>query len=179
VSVARVLLIPGLWNSGPENWQSYWQRGYGFERVVQRDWETSDRHEWVETLQRAITASTQPVILVGHSLGCCLIAHWAATQRDETTPVRAALLVAPSDPEAPSYPSGTTGFAPMPLDPLPFPSIVAASSDDAYVSVDRAGQFARAWGAQLEMVGALGHINADSRLGLWPPGIALLKRLQD
>jgi uncharacterized protein len=174
-AAVRVLLLPGLWNSGPENWQSYWQREYGFERVVQRDWETPDRAEWVATLDRAINASTVPAVLVGHSLGCCLIAHWAAAH---SGPVRGALLVAPSDVDAPSYPSCTTGFQPMPLNRLRFPSIVAASSDDMYVTLERARHFAQAWGAELEVVGAYGHINADSQLGLWPQGVALLDRLR-
>ncbi len=181
MTAVHTLLIPGLWNSGPENWQSYWEREYGFERVVQRDWETPDRSEWVDTLQSAIAASSQPTVLVGHSLGCCLIAHWAAAQRNRTDfgAVRGALLVAPSDVEAPSYPPGTTGFAPMPLERLPFASIVVTSTNDQYVSSDRARAFAQAWGAQLENVGALGHINADSKLELWPQGIELLRRLRN
>ncbi len=174
MSAARVLLIPGLWNSGPENWQSYWEREYGFERVLQRDWDTPDREEWVETLQKAIAAATQPLVLVGHSLGCSLIVQWAAKY---TGLVRGALLVAPSDTEGPNYPDCTTGFIPMPRNRLPFPNIVAASSDDIYVTLDRARAFASDWGAQLEVVGALGHINADSKLGNWPQGYALLQRL--
>jgi predicted alpha/beta hydrolase family esterase len=171
----RVLLLPGLYNSGPEHWQRYWAAEHGFPIVEQRDWETPDRREWVETLQRAVTAEPGPVVLVGHSLSCCLIAHWAGAHPSEN--VQGALLVAPSDVEAPSYPQGTTGFTPMPLDPLPFPSIVVASTDDEYVSLDRAERFARAWGSHFEVLGPLGHINSASRLGLWPEGYALLREL--
>lgn len=174
MSGARVLLIPGLWNSGPENWQSYWEREHGYERVQQRDWDRPDRREWVETLQKAITAAARPIVLVGHSLGCALIAHWSAKY---SGPIHGALLVAPSDPEGPNYPDCTTGFAPMARTRLPFPSIVAASSDDIYVTPERAQAFAHDWGSQFEPVGALGHINADSKIGNWPQGRALLQRL--
>jgi hypothetical protein len=145
---------------------------------VQRDWETPDRREWVETLDRAITAEAFPVVLVGHSTSCCLVAHWAATQKGPDLPVRGALLVAPSDVEAESYPPGTTGFAPMPLARLPFPTIVVASTDDPYVTVARAERFAAAWGSRLEVPGALGHINSASGLGSWPEGFALLAELR-
>ena len=172
----RVLILPGLHTSGPEHWQSHWEREHpGFRRVEQRDWETPDRHEWVETLNRAIAAETSPAVLVAHSLACCLVAHWAATHEG---PVQGALLVGPSDVEAASYPPGSTGFAPMPLARLPFPSIVVASTDDQYITVPRAERFATGWGSRLEVVGALGHINSASGLGSWPEGFAFLRELR-
>jgi predicted alpha/beta hydrolase family esterase len=117
------------------------------------------------------------VVLAAHSLGCALVAHWAAVS-ERTARVRGALLVAPSDVEAPTYPPGTTGFVPMPLKALPFPSIVVMSSDDAYVSPARARQFARAWGSRLVDVGPKGHINSASNLGRWPEGFALVEELR-
>ena len=37
-----ILLVPGLWNSGPEHWQSYWERERtDCRRVLQKDWENS------------------------------------------------------------------------------------------------------------------------------------------
>jgi len=92
--------------------------------------------------------------------------------------VRGALLVAPSDPEGPSYPEGPTGFAPMPLQRLPFPSIVVASRDDQYVTIERAREYATAWGSELVDVGDAGHINSSSGLGSWPAGYGLLQRLR-
>jgi uncharacterized protein len=177
----RVLLLPGLYNSGPEHWQTHWKTEHPeFVRVEQKDWDTPDRRDWVETLQREIAAEPSPVVLAGHSTSCCLVAHWAAAHRDDPeslAKVRGALLVAPSDVEAPSYPSGPTGFAPMPLAPLPFPSIVVASTNDEYVTLPRAAQFALAWGSRLDVLGALGHINSSSNLGSWPEGFARLGEL--
>jgi hypothetical protein len=65
----------------------------------------------------------------------------------------------------------------MPLLRLPFPSIVVASTDDEYVTLDRAQQFARAWGSRLVNIGVAGHINSATGLGSWPLGRALLDEL--
>ena len=65
----------------------------------------------------------------------------------------------------------------MPLRPLPFPTTVVASSDDPYVSLERAELFARSWGSKLVCVGAAGHVNAASGLGAWPAGLDLLREL--
>jgi predicted alpha/beta hydrolase family esterase len=173
-TTATVLTIPGLWNSGTEHWQSYWERAYGYRRVLQREWETPDRAEWVATLEAAVAATPGPLVLAGHSLGCTLIAYFSAATRHAAR-IRGALLVGPSDVEAPSYPSGTTGFLPMPRAPLAFPAIVVASTDDPYVSLDRAEEFASAWHARFVSVGDKGHLNSDSRLGMWPEGHALIE----
>jgi serine hydrolase len=173
----RVLLLPGLYDSGPEHWQSYWERSDpSCLRVRQRDWETPERHEWVETLDQAVSRHGEEVVLAAHSTSCALVAFWAqATGRK----VRGALLVGPSDTEAPSYPRGPTGWAPMPLALIPFPTIVVASTDDEYVAADRAAQFATAWGSRLVLIGAAGHLNSASGLGDWRAGRALLETLLD
>jgi hypothetical protein len=172
---ASVLIVPGLYDSGPEHWQSYWERTRGdCLRVQQRDWQTPARSDWVAALDAAVATFRSPPVLVAHSLGCCTVAHWAQTTKLRA---RAALLVAPSDVEAPSYPPGTVGFAPMPLERLPFPAIVVASSDDEYVSMERAAAFAQAWGARLVEIGRAGHINSASGLGAWLDGQRLLEEL--
>jgi uncharacterized protein len=126
---------------------THWERiRPAWRRVLQQDWETPRRQDWVATVEAAVAASPAPVVLAAHSLGCCLIAHWAGLT-SHASKVRGALLVAPSDPDAPSYPKGPTGFTPMPLRRLPFASIVPASTDDEYVSVERAALFAREWAA--------------------------------
>ncbi|EQD61004.1 protein containing DUF1234, partial [mine drainage metagenome] len=73
-----VFILPGLWNSGPQHWQTQWQaRHPEWKRVLQRDWATPDRAEWVETLRLNVAACRRPPVLVAHSLGCALVAHWA------------------------------------------------------------------------------------------------------
>lgn len=173
----RVFTLPGRGNSGDKHWQTFWERRRpDLRRVHQDEWDNPNVDAWVETLQRAIAESTAPVVLVAHSLSVALVAHWAARYRG---PVKGALLVAPSDVEHPTYPAGATGFAPMPLQPLPFASIVVASSDDARVSLERARQFAEAWGSRLEIPGAYGHLGSQAELGEWPYGEGLLRELID
>jgi uncharacterized protein len=173
----RTLILPGLDNSGPEHWQSIWENeNPDFKRVLQREWKSPDRLEWVAALHREISSSPVPATLVAHSSACALVAHWASVH---SGPVRGALLVAPSDPEAESYPKGPTGFSPMPLQPLPFRTIVVASMNDEYVTPERARFFAERWGARIEFTGPAGHINSASRLGRWPAGFALLQELLD
>jgi uncharacterized protein len=176
MSDAPVLILPGLSNSGPEHWQSLWEAAHAdFVRVIQDEWEAPRCVDWVARLDQAVRA-TPDAVLVAHSSACALIAHWVASQ--PAARVRGALLVGPSDPEAPSYPAGPTGFAPMPLVRLPFASIVVASRNDIYVSMERARHFAHAWGSRLVDVGDAGHINSASGLASWPAGFALLQELR-
>ena len=172
-----VLMLPGYGDSGPQHWQSLWEAAdRACRRVVQRDWHNPTLDDWRERLDRAIAESERPPILVAHSLGCALVAHWA---RGAARRVAGALLVAPADADMVALMlDAVASFAPVPLEPLPFPSIVVASSDDPYVSLERAETFARAWGSRLVRIGAAGHINADSGHGEWPEGRWLLDELR-
>jgi predicted alpha/beta hydrolase family esterase len=179
MTATRVLLLPGLWNSGALHWQTHWERERtDCRRVLQQDWETPARADWVAALDAAVDAEPGPVVLAAHSLACTLVGHWAAEASSASlAKVRGALLVAPSDAEAPSYPPGTRGFTPMPLGRLPFPSVLVYSTDDEYVSSQRALAFAAAWGSRAVSAGALGHLNSASQLGMWPLGLSLLDEL--
>ena len=146
---------------------------------MQAEWDRPRCADWVATLSQAIAKAESDVILVAHSSACALVAHWAATAAPSLTGrVLGALLVGPSDPEGPNYPSGPTGFAPMPRLPLPFASIVVASENDEYVTLEQARSYANAWGSTFVNIGAAGHINGASNLGTWPAGYALLKALR-
>jgi uncharacterized protein len=170
---AFVLTLPGLWNSGPLHWQTHWEEKHeNWQRVIQRNWDTPDCSEWIETLSRAIAGCARPPVLAAHSLACALIAHWAGSRNPSK--IAGAFLVAPSDVEAPSFPVGTSGFSPMPMQRLPFPSRVIASSDDPLVSAQRASTFATAWGSEITFIGNAGHINGDAGYGLWPEGEKML-----
>lgn len=169
----EVLTLPGLWNSGPQHWQTLWEaRHPAWRRVLHRDWNTPACAEWVAELDAAIGQCERPPVLAAHSLSCATVAHWAAS--GSRLKIAGAFLVAPSDTEGPNYPPEPTGFAPMPLQALPFPSIVVASADDIYVSMDRARRFAQAWGSRLVEIGPAGHINGASGYGPWPEGERLL-----
>jgi predicted alpha/beta hydrolase family esterase len=169
------LMVPGLWDSGPEHWHTHWEKqDPRFARVLQRDWDAPERNEWVRTLDDAVHQAGPGVVLAAHSLGCATVVHWAGLPGRK---VRGALLVAPADVDGAGFPLEARGFATMPLKPLPFPSILVASTDDSYLSLERARLFAEAWGSRLVEVGAKGHLNSASGLGEWPEGRALLDEL--
>ena len=169
-----VLMVPGLGGSGPKHWQSRWEAEQPtWRRVKQADWDRPRRADWVQTLDEAVRSAGVPVVIAAHSLGCVTVAHWG----HQDGRVQGALLVAPTDVEASSSPTGPEGFAPIPLARLAFPSIVVASSDDPYVSLSRARFFADAWGSAFVEVGSLGHLNEQSGIGSWVKGRTLLSSL--
>ena len=173
-----VLLLPGLYDSGPDHWQSRWQASSSavsatlpVERVVQHEWAAPRCADWVARLTHVMQENARDVVLVAHSSACVMVAHWAREAPLELIMrVRGALLVAPSDPLAAAYPSAPSGFAPVPLAALPFPSTVVASRTDEYVTFEQAERYAMAWGSRLWDVGEAGHINADAGYGAWPDG---------
>lgn len=175
-----VLCIPGLHNSGPDHWQTIWERERGdCQRVELGMWEAPRRNPWVTKLDHAIAAARPPVILVAHSLGCLAVAWWAALSGQPLGgPVAGALLVAPPDVEGCGG-SMLADFAPTPHVNLPFPSILVASRDDSYASFQKSRDMAAFWGSDLVDGGNLGHINSDSGLGAWHEGQALLDTLID
>jgi len=170
-----VLLLPGWHNSGPDHWQSNWERLHGYTRVPQHDWDTPLRGDWMAQLDSTVQQHPR-VVLVAHSLACVLVAAWAAHSR-HTARVQAVLLVAPGDVERAELLHTLHGWRPIVRQPLPFPATLIASRDDPHCRFERASGFARDWGAQLIDAGALGHINADSQLGDWPQGHAWLQTL--
>ncbi len=116
------------------------------------------------------------VVLVAHSLGCILVAAWAAHSQN-THRVKAALLVAPADVERQEMQSMLHSWSPIVRTRLPFAAVVATSRNDPFCSFMRASALAHTWGARLVDCGMAGHINAESNLGDWPEGFALLQEL--
>lgn len=170
-----ILILPGIGDSGPAHWQTLWQQSEPrMQRVQQRDWDKPQCDEWVQMLEEAVTACAEEPILVAHSLGCLLVAHWGQQTRHK---VAAAMLVAPPDPAGPSFPVVARSFAPLPQQKLPFPSLVVASSNDPYGNVAFSRNAARLWGSLYRSIGPCGHVNANSGLGHWKAGRMLLWEL--
>ncbi|WP_375740911.1 RBBP9/YdeN family alpha/beta hydrolase [Pseudomonas boanensis] len=176
----RYLILPGWQGSPDDHWQSHWQRSLpNASRVEQADWDNPNRTAWVAALERAIDAERTPVILVAHSLGCVTVAHWATqSDPDVLRRVRGALLVAPADVERPGCPEPLTGFAPIPREPLPFPSLLVGSDNDHAASPVRVMDMARDWSAEAAILTGAGHINVKSGHHRWEQGFAYLYRLQ-
>jgi uncharacterized protein len=170
-----VLLLPGWQDSGPQHWQSHWERLHGYIRVEQDDWTWPRRGDWMARLDEVVQQQTQPVVLVAHSLGCQLVAAWAAHSQ-HTARVVAAWLVAPPDTERDDTPPNLFNWRPMVRGRLPFASKVVASGDDPYCALQRAEELARDWGSDVWSVGPRGHINGESGLGDWSDGHRMMRQ---
>lgn len=169
------VIVPGLGNSGSRHWQSLWEKELpGVIRVCQKDWQSPICTDWVERLNQSLNGlDCSQTVLIGHSLGCIAIVHWAARYGQS---VKGAFLVAPADIERPAYEFLGKGFVPVPMEPLRFPSIIVASTNDPWLSAGQANVYAHAWGSELHWLGEAGHINADSGFGAWPEGLELLAK---
>jgi predicted alpha/beta hydrolase family esterase len=173
-----ILIVPGLNGSPPTHWQSHWERAEpGARRVEQDDWHQPALGPWSERLIDAIERNPGAV-LVAHSLGCALVAGVAEARPDLA--VSGAFLVAPADVDPGTCAhAALEEFAPMPLGRLRFPTTVVASSNDAFMAIERARVVAGAWGARFVDIGACGHINVDAGFGPWPAGLRMLRSFVD
>lgn len=176
-----ILTVPGLGGSGPSHWQTLWEQSRpDTHRVELGMWDTPHRNSWVTKLDQAIRAAQAPVVLAAHSLGCLAVAWWAELAGQPFGwPVAGALLVAPADVDRPGVRPELGAFGPTPSKPLPFPSIVVASSDDPWIDAGKARGLAKGWGSFFVDAGAQGHLNAASGIGWWEEGQTLLDRVLD
>jgi predicted alpha/beta hydrolase family esterase len=172
-----LLIVPGLGDSGKEHWQNYWLTKYETaQKVIQNDWDQPILSDWLHKLNEAIAAIDGKIIIVAHSLAAVLVAHWSTT--NNTQKIAGALLVAAADVDSQSHtPEETWNFSPIPLLKLDYPSIVVTSSNDPYISVERAQFLAEQWGSAFINIGPKGHLNSDSQLGYWEEGQGVLQSL--
>ena len=169
-------IIPGIGNSGENHWQTYFENlGSNFQRIIQQDWDSPNCNDWTEKIEESLSNHDQNnIVLIGHSLGCVAIANWAKRYNKN---IKGALLVAPSDTESPHYTFPTIGFSPMPQDKINFKTIVITSSNDPWVSLERAALFAKNWNSEFINIGDGGHINASSSHYKWNEGLEILHTL--
>src|SRR5262245_12836680 len=133
---ATILIVPGLRGHVDDHWQTLLAARLPRVRTVPpmgRD--NLDRAGRVHAIERTAREIDGPMIVVAHSGGAITVVHWAQQTRCQ---VHGALLAAPADFERPmplGFPSTfalrAAGWLPVPRDALPFPSIVAASRNDA------------------------------------------------
>lgn len=169
------IILPGIGGSGETHWQTLWERSDPtMVRLQPASWDAPVLEDWIRALDQVVTGSAQPPLLVAHSLGCLLVAHWAA--RDDRPSVRGAFLVASPDAESSAFPIVEAAtFRQVPELPLPFPALMIASQNDPYATVEHSRRRAGQWRAGLVVLGLLGHINAGSDLRAWAEGAMLLE----
>ncbi len=163
------MIVPGYTNSGPDHWQSRWEKKLSTaRRVEQAEWSKPVRADWVKRLVDEVNASNKPVVIVAHSLGVPTAIHGIPHFEKK---IAGAFFVAPPEVDNPNIrPKHLMTFGPYPRDPLPFPSMTVASRNDPFGSFEHAGDIANAWGSFLLDAGESGHINAESGHGPWPEG---------
>jgi uncharacterized protein len=179
---ATVLIVPGLRDHVPQHWQTL--LAAQLPRVVSvppmgRD--DLDCGVRVAAIEHAAQAIDGPLIIVAHSGGCIMVAHWAQQTR---RPVLGALLATPPDFDTPmpeGYPAIDAltlgGWLPVPRKVLPFPSIVAASRNDPLGRFVRVSALAHDWGSRVVDIGEAGHLNPASGYGPWPLAHAFIEQL--
>jgi len=172
-SQSTLVIVPGWRNSGPGHWQSLWAQRLSAVRVdmAEDDWQRPKRNVWVQAIARTILSQPGSVIVAAHSLGCIATTHLPS---EVARRISGALLVAPADPERRGV---LSDFAPVPYQPLPYRSVVVASTTDPFCPVRMAGAYARSWGSEVVRLQNAGHINVESGHGEWPLGMALLQSL--
>ena len=170
-----ILIVPGLRYHVAAHWQTLLEQKLANAKCVPRMEPGQDKLScaaWVAELDKSLAAIAGPVILVAHSAGAMIVVHWAQRHR---RPIAGALLAAPPDFESPlpeGYPTQQVlrdnGWLPTPRAALPFPTIVAASTNDPLGRYERIEALARGWGGKLINVGNVGHLNPASGYGEWP-----------
>lgn len=178
-----VLLVPGLRDHVEAHWQTILQRKLpGARSVTPLTHDKLSRDARVEALEEALSEIDGPVILVAHSAGVMITVHWA---RKYSRPIHGALLATPADLESPmpeGYPAvdvlRDNGWLPIPRAPLPFPSIVVASTNDPLGSLEHVTQLAADWGSRLVNIGAVGHLNPAAGYGEWAQAEDFIRELR-
>lgn len=178
-----LLFVPGLRDHVEDHWQTLYARKLpGSHTVPPLEADKLSCAARVEALQAALARIDGPVILVAHSAGVMITVHWARKYGGRR--IQGALLAAPADLESPlpeGYPTleaiAANGWLPIPRARLPFPSIVAASTNDPLARFERVAQFAADWGGRLVDVGAVGHINPAAGFGEWMQAESLVAEL--
>lgn len=183
------VIVPGLRGQVPTHWQTWLayrladqHRSVVTVRPLGRD--RVDLDERIALLEETVRGIDGPVVLVAHSAGVVATVHWARRHPLSAARVVGALLATPPDlvsPLGPEYPPlerlAELGWSPVPQQPLPFPSIVAASTTDSLGDLDRVRDLAGAWGSEVVVLGPVGHLNPASGFGPWPRGEELVHQV--
>jgi uncharacterized protein len=163
----NILLVPGLYDSGPQHWQTLWHQQYpDWLRVQQSDWTEPDLKRWAAPVLDILRRSSEPLTLVAHSFGC-LASLYAARQLPEK--VSSLFLVAPADPELLGVQEGLI------YHPVSVPGRIIASSNDPWMPLNQTCLWSQRWRLPMSLLGPLRHINAESGHGEWLDGLELLR----
>ncbi|WP_019203159.1 alpha/beta hydrolase [Tsukamurella sp. 1534] len=173
------VIVPGLRGPAPSHWQELYaartERAATVPFPDEGRWH--DIAERVRLLGRTVSSVDGPVVLVAHSAGALVVAHWAGVLADgdpALARVTGALLATPPDfgvnwpaPHPRPAELAAAGWEPIPRRALPFPSIVAASRSDPLARYRTTAGLAERWGSRLLDLGDAGHLNPAAGYGEW------------
>ena len=92
----KILLVPGLHNSGPDHWQSRWHQQFPqWQRMMGLPWDKPDLTVWSAKLASKLRSRRSRVHLVAHSFGALTAIAAARLQPDKVSSI---FIVAPADP---------------------------------------------------------------------------------
>ncbi|HWS74078.1 MAG TPA: alpha/beta hydrolase, partial [Quisquiliibacterium sp.] len=166
----RLLVVPGLRDSGAAHWQTWLQLRFpGAVRVYQRHWSKPDLDAWAARIGETLDAAGPgPWVAAAHGFGCLALMHHL---QQRASPVRFALLVAPADPARFKVSARLPMGAPL------LPSTLFASENDPGMPIGEAREWARRWGSWLVNLGPAGHVDAAAGYGPFPEADALVGRV--
>ncbi|WP_020394589.1 RBBP9/YdeN family alpha/beta hydrolase [Thiolinea disciformis] len=182
----NILIVPGLYGSGLQHWQSWFEHKVrNCVRVEQPDWDNPILSEWVNTFNRYMEQVQGRIWIVAHSFGC--LTTMAAAQQ-YTNRIAGAMLVAPANPER----FNSDGFQEsifyisaqrsltlkLPQHYPQFPTLVIASTNDPWMPLEQAKKWAERWESGFINAGAVGHINIASGHGPWLEGLEYFQRFK-
>lgn len=163
----RVLIVPGLHNSGPGHWQTEWEKRLPCSYRIQiADWSTPSLNAWVYAIDKAIDHFA-PTHIVAHSFGSLASAVVAARSTD----LHGLFLVAPADPDKFNLRHR------LPASSLSVSGILLGSLSDPWLSWSGAQLLGAQWGLDVECAGDAGHINVQSGHSEWQEGWQSLQTL--
>ncbi len=165
----KILLVPGLHNSGPDHWQSRWHQQFPqWQRMLGLPWDKPDLTVWSAKLASKLRSRRSRVHLVAHSFGALTAIAAARLQPDKVSSI---LIVAPADPARFGIPDEVLAGS------IKVSAQLIASRNDPWMSFERAEYWSRQWQVPLFDAGEVGHINAQSGHGEWSQGLNLLNTL--
>lgn len=169
-AMPRLLIVPGLHDSGPAHWQSWLQSLHpGALRVRQHDWSAPDLERWADRIGETLADTHEPVIAVAHSFGCLALAQLLGWGERRIT---CALFVAPADPQRFGLQQRLHATA------LAARTTLVASDTDPWMAAGEALRWARRWGSRFHNLGDAGHINTESGFGPLPLAAQWVRRAQ-
>ncbi|MEV0698698.1 alpha/beta fold hydrolase [Saccharopolyspora sp. NPDC050389] len=177
-----IVIVPGLRDHVADHWQTHLADKLPNTRTVPPlEHDKLGRDARVSALDRVVSDIDGPIVLVAHSAGVMITVHWAQLH---TRVIQGALLATPPDFESrlpDGYPAPDelyrNGWLPTPRELLPFPSIVAASTNDPLARLAQVAEMARDWGSRLVDLGAVGHLNPAAGYGPWPRAEEFIREL--